>query len=93
MELGLAERALRTGDWGLEGGLEVWPGKGRVLGRVPPGREVWNRGVRSRLLLGLLGLRWASFPCSASLARSFSTSGGAQRQRQTCLIIKLIHDK
>ncbi len=47
-------------------GLDVCPSTGRVL-------VVWKRGVKSELLWGLFGLRF-SFPCSASLAKSFSTS-------------------
>lgn len=62
---GLPER-LPAGDWGLESRLV----RGSVSGRV-----LWRRGVWSRLLCGLLVLRVVIFPTSASLARSFSTSG------------------
>lgn len=63
---GLPDR-LPAGDWGLESRLV----RGRVSGSV-----LWRRGVWSRLLCGLLALRVVNFPTSASLARSFSTSGG-----------------
>lgn len=65
---GLPER-LPAGDWGLDTRL----GRGSVSGSV-----LWRRGVWSRLLCGLLELRVVIFPTSASLARSFSTSGGGE---------------
>lgn len=58
---------LPTGDWGLESRL--------VRGSVS-GSALCRRGLWSRLLSGLAVLRLVSFPTSASLAKSFSTSVG-----------------
>lgn len=66
---GLPDRLL-TGDWGLESRLV----RGSVSGSV-----LCRRGLWSRLLSGLPMLLVVSFPTSASLAKSFSTSVGDKR--------------
>lgn len=69
--LGDCVRLMMSGSRGVllgELGLELKPGMGSAL-------ALWGFMGRSRLLWGLMGLL-LSFPCSASLAKSFSTSGG-----------------
>ena len=76
---GLPERLL-AGDCGLE--TRLW--RGSVSGRV-----LWRRGVWSRLLCRLFELQLVIFPTSASLARSFSTSGGKKRTGARCHTLNL----
>lgn len=64
-------KKLPAGDCGLDPRL----GRGRVSGSV-----LWRSGEWSRLLCGLEEVQLVIFPTSASLAKSFSTSGGKKKE-------------